>query len=432
MARSQTLSKRAHEPPPFGLSTVPVAVQPPDTDRQSPNPSTPSQLCVLLVVEPGLDGVFRHVEGLVEFLLKRGTRIHLAYSSRRSGAGMIQLVGRVREAGGEVLDMRVANIPELGDGPAFARLMGLIRRTRPDVVHAHSSKAGALARAASLVVRQPRYIYTPHAYYGMAKSLSVKVRFFNQIEKAIGHFGSTVAISQDEASFARKRLGIRPERISVIHNPVDTHRFAPATAEQRHAARARLGIPQEAVVLATIGRMCWQKDPETAYSAVAPVCAQNPDLLFLHLGWGKWKKYLLEQSQRLGFGSQLRIIDYTDDPRGFYHAIDGLVVSSRYEAGWPLVLLEAMACNIPVVASTCMGMSDVGRAGLSHVWTFAPEDAAGCTGAVRQWLALHRQGIRRCNHREFAIDRLSPDRCYGALFDLYLGRSAVRVVSPLA
>jgi glycosyltransferase involved in cell wall biosynthesis len=133
----------------------------------------------------------------------------------------------------------------------------------------------------------------------------------------------------------------------------------------------------------------------------------------------------------LGFGSRLRILDYVDDPRCVYHAIDGLVVSSRYEAGWPLVFLEAMAANIPVVASTCLGMSDVGRAGLSHVWTFPPEKAEDCTKAVRQWLASYRKGIHDCNHRDFAIERLSPERCYGALFDLYLSGSTVRPVSPL-
>lgn len=344
---------------------------------------------------------------------------------------MFQLVERVRAAGGDVLDLRVANVPEFGDGLSLARLVGLMRRARPDVVHAHSSKAGALARAAACLVRHPHCLYTPHAYYGMAKPPSVKVRFFNWVERTFGRVGHTVAISPDEAEFARKTIGIPAGRISVIHNPVDSERFAPATADQRRAARARLGIPEEAVVLATIGRMCWQKDPETAYSGVAPVCAQNPDLFFLHLGWGKWKQYLLGCSGRLGFGSRLRILDYVDDPRAFYHAIDGLLVSSRYEAGWPLVFLEAMACNLPVIAATCMGMSDVGRAGLSHVWTFPPERVADCTAAVRQWLASHRTGMRECNHRAFAIERLSPERCYGALFDLYRTGSAERSVSPL-
>jgi len=120
------------------------------------------------------------------------------------------------------------------------------------------------------------------------------------------------------------------------------------------------------------------------------------------------------------------------DPRPIYDAIDGLLVSSRYEAGWPLVFLESMACNLPAITSTCLGMSDVGKAGLSHVWTFERENVTGCTSAIRRWLDDHRAGSRPCNHRTFAVDRLSPDRCYGALFDLYLNRPAIEVVSPMA
>lgn len=402
-----------------------------DADGRTDNKDEGSRLSILIVVEPGRDGVFRHVEGLIDFLLKRNARVHLAYSSRRSGVAMLKLVERVHSAGGEVLDLKVVNVPELADGPALFRLIGLMRRIRPDIVHAHSSKAGALARVAAWLLRHPRYLYTPHAYYGLAKPPSFKVRFFNLVEKVIGRVGITVAISQDEADFARTVLGIPVDSISIIHNPVDTTRFTQATPDERRMARARLGIPEKAVVLATIGRMCWQKDPETAYSGVASVCPTNPDLIFLHLGWGKWKGYLLSYAKKLKFGEQLQIIDYTDDPLGFYHAIDGLIVSSRYEAGWPLVLLEALAGNLPVITSTCVGMSDIGDARLSHVWTFEPEDVAGCAAAILQWLACLREGIHGCNHRDFSSKRLSPERCYGALFDLYRNKPPVRSVSPL-
>jgi len=386
---------------------------------------------VLIVVEPGLDGVFRHVEGLVQYFLQKGNRVHLAYSSCRSGTAMQQLVERVRRAGGEVRDLRVSNIPQPGDMLAFLRLAALVRKVRPDVIHAHSSKAGALARCVAKLFRHPRCFYTPHAYYGMAKPPWFRVRFFNQIERILGRWGHTIAISQDEADFALRTLRIPRERLVVIHNPVDTARFKPATAEEKHAARARFGIPADAIVLATIGRMCWQKDPETAYQAVAPLCAENPRLMFLHLGWGKWKSYLLGLAARLGYGSQLRILDYVDDPRSFYHAIDGVLVSSRYEAGWPLVFLEAMACNLPVIASTCPGMSDLGRAGLSHVWTYPPENIAACTARTRQWLDAVTAELTDSNHRRFAIERLSPERCYGAVYDLYRSSSVRTRVTPL-
>jgi len=377
---------------------------------------------ILIVVEPGLDGVFRHVEGLVSYLLERSVEVHLVYSTRRCGAAMLALVDRVSASGGEVMDLRVSNFPTLADLVAIYRLVAFVRRVRPDVIHAHSSKAGVLGRTASILTGCPRCLYSPQAYYGMAKPPWLKVRFFNWIEAIFGRYGTTIAISRDEADFARTVLGINEARISVIPNPVDSNRFRPPTPQQRREARMKFGIPENAVVLATVGRMCWQKDPETAYAGVAPVCKENSNLLFFHLGWGKWREYLLGLGQTLELGAHLRILDYTDNPCDFYHAIDALVISSRYEAGWSLVFLEAMACNLPIVSATCVGMSDIGRAGLSHVWTFDPEDVAGCTRAIRQWLSSHRgeNGVTGCNHREFVVERLSPERCYGAIFGLYL------------
>ena len=384
-------------------------------------PRTGHRPSILIVVEPGLDGVFRHVEGLVSYLLERPVEVHLVYSSIRCGAAMLALVERVRISGGKVMDLRVSNYPTFADMVALSRLITFVRRLRPDVIHAHSSKAGVLGRTAAMLTGCPRCFYSPQAYFGMAKPPWIKVRFFNWIEALFGRYGNTIAISRDEADFAKGVLGINEARITVIPNPVDANRFRPPTPEQRRAARAKFGIPESAVVLATVGRMCWQKDPETAYAGVAPVCAENNDLLFFHLGWGKWREYLLGLGQDLKLGAHLRILDYTDNPCDFFHAIDALVVSSRYEAGWSLVFLEAMACNLPIVSSTCVGMSDIGKAGLSHVWTFEPEDVAGCTRSIRNWLASHRKGdgLIECNHRNYVMERLSPERCYGAIFGLY-------------
>jgi glycosyltransferase involved in cell wall biosynthesis len=405
-------------------------VRPKAAGEPGPAGSAGDRLRILLVIEPGLDGVFRHVEGLVAVLLDRPVELHLAFSSRRCGRGMFKVAEQVRSAGGEVIDLRVSNVPTPFDLVALARLVVLIKRIQPDVVHSHSSKAGLLGRAAALLTGCQRNFYSPHAYYGMNKPPWPKVRFFNQIESVFGRFGKTVVISPDEARFARQVLGIRAARITVIPNPVDAMRFKPATADRRRAARAKFGIPEDATVLAMVGRMCWQKDPETAYAGVAPVCAENPDLLFFHLGWGKWKEYLLGLGRSLGLGSRLRILEYDDDPCTFYHAVDALVMSSRYEAGWSLVFLEAMACNLPLISSTCIGMSDIGRAGLSHLWTFQPEDKPGCTRAVRQWLARHRQdpGAPACNHRDYVVKHLTPERSYGAIYDLYRAAPAQKRV----
>ena len=70
-----------------------------------------TKLRLLLVSEPGIDGVFRHVEGLTHYCLRQGIETHLAYSDERGSAGLQKLLATVRAAGGETLNLRVGNAP---------------------------------------------------------------------------------------------------------------------------------------------------------------------------------------------------------------------------------------------------------------------------------------------------------------------------------
>ena len=191
---------------------------------------------ILLVVEPGVDGVFRHVEALVHFLLPLGFEVDLAYSDVRKSDRLAVLVEHVLAKGGRVLNLRVGNSPGPGDLRAFLALRGFVRERKPAVIHAHSSKAGGLARGLALLGVPAAYFYTPHAYYGMAGKGGVKPWFFNQVERFLGRFGTSINLSDGEVAFARETLGLGQERLRLIPNPVDTTVFRPVDS----AARARL------------------------------------------------------------------------------------------------------------------------------------------------------------------------------------------------
>ena len=103
---------------------------------------------VLQVVEPGVDGVFRHVEGLTQFLSSRSLRVSLAYSDVRGSEGLRRLVREVEAHGGRTLNLEVGNKPGPRDVIAALKLRQLIREVRPDIIHAHSSNlfAGTLMK----------------------------------------------------------------------------------------------------------------------------------------------------------------------------------------------------------------------------------------------------------------------------------------------
>jgi glycosyltransferase involved in cell wall biosynthesis len=380
---------------------------------------------VLQVVEPGVDGVFRHVEGLIEFLISKGVDTSIAYSDVRGSKGLYQLVGAVEASGGTTLNLRVGNSPSSADVRAWSKLRALIAELRPDVLHAHSSKAGGLTRLPFLGGQALTKLYTPHAYYGMARRGGLRQWVFDRIERGLGPHATTINISEEEAEFARSQLGIRSNQQRVIHNPVQTQRFLPATTERRAAARASFGIHGETFVLGTVGRMCFQKDPETLYRAIAPVLVRTPNARLLHLGEGELFTELKQLSVELGIQQQLVFPGYMEDTRRFYDALDGLVMTSRYEAGWPIVILEALSCDLPIVCSLGPGMGNLAGAGLSHCWTAPVGNIEHFTRAIEA-LLQDLPTARPSNHRAVALARFSPESCYGAVLGLYESLSGVR------
>jgi glycosyltransferase involved in cell wall biosynthesis len=115
--------------------------------------------------------------------------------------------------------------------------------------------------------------------------------------------------------------------------------------------------------------------------------------------------------------NRVTFVDYREDVRSFYHSLDMFLLTSRYEAGWPYVIIEAMSCGLPIVTSVCYGMSDVAEAKLSHCWTFPVGSVDGCEEALKS--AARAGNFEGINHRVIAQKRFSVQACFGALLDLY-------------
>lgn len=374
---------------------------------------------ILLVTEPGVDGVFRHVEALATFLLERSHRVHLAYSDVRGSDRLTQLVAKIAADGGRTVNLAVGNSPGPEDVAALLKLRRLVKEAQPDVIHAHSSKAGALVRAlAWLGMRQPVF-YTPHAYYGLSGKGGMKSLLFNSVETVLGRTGTTINLSAGERAFAANALKIPQERLCLIANPVDCLRFRPADTAARQEIRAALGVPAGAILLGSVGRLAFQKDPLTLYHAFAKACQSTPDLWLYHLGDGELSAECDALAGQLGIRSRIIRQTYLSEPLSFYQALDGMILTSRYE-GLSFAVLEALACDLPVILSQVPGNTDFTQMGLSHCWSAAREDADGFASVIQQW-ARDREQVRVSNHRKIAESRFSQDACFGGVMREYVG-----------
>ena len=150
--------------------------------------------------------------------------------------------------------------------------------------------------------------------------------------------------------------GVDPARLHVIGNGVDTQRFMPLPPAQ---ARARLGL-QGQPLLISVGHLVPVKGHDLSLQALARLAPRWPGLRMCFVGEGPQRAALQAQAAALGIAEQVRFVGAVSnqDLATWYSAADAMLLSSRSE-GWANVLLEAMACGTPVVATDVGGTSEV-------------------------------------------------------------------------
>lgn len=373
-------------------------------------------LRVLLISEPGNAGVFRHVETLARWLMRRGIVPDLAFSSRRGSDRLTLLVKEIAAAGGETLDLRTGNAPQASDAPALLKLYALARKRRPNVIHAHSSKAGALARVLPLLGLRIPVLYTAHGYYGLTGRRGLKSTFYNAVEALLGRIGRSITLCQAETELAATTLRIPRTRLHLVRNPVDATHFQPADAGTRLAKRHELGVADDTLLLGWVGRLAPQKDPLTLLRAFADKAVPSNVKLYL-LGEGELEAECTALVNQLGIGHRIIRRGYMTDPLPFYQTLDGLISTSAYE-GCPYSLLEALACDLPLLVSEAPGNIDFTTFGLSHCWSAPTADASAMAQRIAAWAADLRSK-RPSNHRDIALRQFSEDECFGSILREY-------------
>lgn len=144
--------------------------------------------------------------------------------------------------------------------------------------------------------------------------------------------------------------GVHEDRFEVIYNAIDAQKFVPATPEQRALSRENLSIPQNAVALIYVGSGFERKGLKPAIEAVAA-----SDRYLIVVGQDKDQKKYEYLAQQSGCADRVRFAGVQNHVLPYYHAADGMILPTLYDP-FPNVILEAMACGLPVITSqTCGG-----------------------------------------------------------------------------
>lgn len=235
------------------------------------------------------------------------------------------------------------------DRRVLARLSDIVTEFGPDILHSHDYKASFFATrlARRFAVHQ---VATAHGWTG--HKLRERCIYYPADKRQLGRFPAVIAVS-DQIRQTLLRWGAKPDRVCVLLNAVDLDRYN-ADAEVRQSVRSELGIEASQTVLGAVGRLEPQKRFDLLIEAVARLQRRRPQLQLLIAGEGSQRDPLRRLIQQRGLQSVCRLLGHCPQMQRTYQAFDVLVQSSDYE-GTPTVVVEAMALEIPVVATAVGG-----------------------------------------------------------------------------
>jgi glycosyltransferase involved in cell wall biosynthesis len=364
---------------------------------------------LLHVLQPESGGVPQHVLVLSRALVERGWEVDVA-----AGAGARP--GSAYRADLEAAGARVFELPlRRAPGPWDALgASGLRRLDDPsyDIVHAHSSKAGALARLS--LPRPRRVVYTPNCFAFAAGFGPARAAYWAVEQALVPRTGALIAASEWERRQARALLGAGP-RMHTIPNGVPPAR----TDVPMHPELARLRASGR-LVAGFLARLATQKDPLTLVEAAARVSA---DAHVVVAGNGALEDGVRAAIARLGVADRVHMLPFSGPVDRYLAGFDLFVLPSRWES-LPIAVLEAMAAGLPVLATDVGGTSEAVEDGVTGRLVPAADAAAlargldALLGAPDTLRAMGEAGRARWRAR-FSLDRLARDHdaLYRSLLD---------------
>ncbi len=245
----------------------------------------------------------------------------------------------------------------LRDGRAFRRLGRLMSRARIEVVHAHLTYATIWGAVAARRARVP-LVATLHTLPCGGRPWSrdrVRQSLMCRLLRLGGSRVLAVSAAVRQAYAAAGLLPLR--RVEVLHNGIDGARFA-LEPEARRAARAALGAPPSAQVLVSVAVLRPGKGIETLLAALQLMASDHPHAVAWVAGGGPLRPELERLAGSLGVADRVRWLGFCRDVPRLLAAGDLFVLPSHFEA-FPGALLEAMAAELPVVASAVGGIPEI-------------------------------------------------------------------------
>ena len=364
----------------------------------------------ILHVAQAAGGVDRYIRMLLKYLDKEKFENILVCSQDfheedyRGLADSFEQVEMTRAIGGN-------------DLKAIREVRALIKKYNPNIVYAHSSKAGAIARVADIGLRN-HCVYNPHGWAFNMRCSAKKKAIYTMIEKIAAPFcDKIICISDAEKQSALDKKICKEDKLQIIFNGVDIEAYENGA----HGAvkRRDLNIPEDAFVVGMVGRISQQKAPDVFIKMAKQVKDEVPNAHFIIVGNGNQEDEIRKYAKDNGFSDSLHITGWVDDPMSYVELFDVACLLSRWE-GFGLALPEYMMAGKPIVASRVDAIPNIIRDGENGLLVKVDDDVGASNAVMRIYQEdelkdkLVTQGLEDV-HNRFNARRVSEE--HGKLFE---------------
>lgn len=331
----------------------------------------------------------------------------------------------VLERRASFLGCPLVEVPDRGsiDPAVPRRLLALCRKLDVRIWHGHDYKSNAIG----LLLRTLHPMKLVTTVHGWVKRTARTPLYYAVDRFCLRYYDHVIAVSADLEQRAH-RVGVRPERCSLIPNAVEEGVFERRVSSAEASLRAEGQVPEGRLVVGAIGRLSSEKGFHHLLQATRALLTDGVDLELWIAGEGENLASLRQLIQSLALEGRVKLFGFVDDVVELFHAMDVFVLSSVRE-GLPNVLLEAMSMRVPAVATRVAGVPTLIRDGENGLLC-RPDDATDLATALARLLtdpALRERfayaGRRTIEERFRFVERVAAER---AIYDRLLAVPATR------
>jgi glycosyltransferase involved in cell wall biosynthesis len=375
------------------------------------------RICYVLATDVRA-GVEEHVLSLVERLNRDKFEVFVVAPPR-----LIEAFGKdLADLDVTVLPLSIGGLTDVANRLRFWRFL---RKARIDIINTHMFQTSRIFIPLALLARVPIRIETAHGIEQWRLDKNWIYRHSFVVDKWFSKMLTKILA----VSYGCKRdlidiKGIRPEKIVVVQNGRSLTMFDPQrSGDARQRLRKQYGIADDEFVFGVMARLEPQKGHKYMLEAVSRIADHRHDFRVVFVGDGDRREELQSMATRLGIADRVVFAGFQRDVVGHYAAMDVKVLPSLYE-GLPLVLIEAMAMEKPVIATEINGTTEIVQHNLNGL--LVPAKNVKALSEALEYALDHRAGVQAMGRegRKWVRERFSLDRQVRETEDLYERLSA--------